>query len=364
LKELKCLIYEKYVVKKILNADTVVNLDKNVVISKFKNARNSEISWLDDGGIYIYGYKEDVHDINEKIKDMIIESNNDIHENLDKIKSIKLIDKNIEWQYKELNEWTPLNSFLNNVAENAYSTQRVERHTCPIGFGKNIIFDFSYFILLMSENFYALRRFIVDDTPKKTKDQEDFLELPSHWDPFPDNTGFSMTELLPTSDEHKRVSNNFKSSSGQLVQKIERIQNERLYKQYVIHKEYLKRRLGNENEKTAFHGTSSESTKSICKFGFNRSYCGKNGVALGCGVYFALESSTSVGYCRSNSSSGYKQMFQCRIVVGEATGGNSSMTTAPIKPNGEPYDSTTNGTNVFVCYNDNQCYPEYLIHFQ
>ena len=32
------------------------------------------------------------------------------------------------------------------------------------------------------------------------------------------------------------------------------------------------------NEYLLFHGSDNESIESICKFGFNRSYCGKNGI--------------------------------------------------------------------------------------
>lgn len=46
------------------------------------------------------------------------------------------------------------------------------KHVCPVGFGKNIIFDFTYFVLLMNENLYALKRFVIEEDTKKPEQQE------------------------------------------------------------------------------------------------------------------------------------------------------------------------------------------------
>ena len=35
---------------------------------------------------------------------------------------------------------------------------------------------------------------------------------------------------------------------------------------------------GTINERFLFHGSDASSIDSICRFGFNRSYCGKNGI--------------------------------------------------------------------------------------
>ena len=55
-------------------------------------------------------------------------------------------------------------------------------------------------------------------------------------------------------------------------------------------------------------------------------------------------------------------MFRVRILAGESCVGNSSMREPPKNPKGVPYDSTTDqGKQIYVCYHDNQCYPEYII---
>lgn len=116
---------------------------------------------------------------------------------------------------------------------------------------------------------------------------------------------------------------------------------------------------------TLYHGSTEESLMKICRFGFNRSFCGKNGVLYGQGVYFALNSSYSDSYAQK-SSNGFKCMIRAKVLIGEACIGRSDMKTPPERPdNRGPYDSTTDSSrSIFVCYHDNQCYPEYLITYQ
>lgn len=114
-----------------------------------------------------------------------------------------------------------------------------------------------------------------------------------------------------------------------------------------------------------FHGSTEDSLKKICRFGFNRSFCGKNGVAYGKGVYFAANSQYSNTYAIATSS-GLKCMIRALVLVGESCVGNSSMNTPPEKQTGTGvlYDSTCDGSgSIYVCYHDNQCYPEYLIYY-
>ena len=46
-----------------------------------------------------------------------------------------------------------------------------------------------------------------------------------------------------------------------------------------MYKDYIKKKNNqNENEKILFHGTDENNINLICQNGFNRSYCGKNGL--------------------------------------------------------------------------------------
>ena len=56
--------------------------------------------------------------------------------------------------------------------------------------------------------------------------------------------------------------------------KIERVQNPRLYKAFLVKKQSMD---GGENEKQLFHGTKSDSIVSINTNNFSRSFAGTNG---------------------------------------------------------------------------------------
>ena len=57
-------------------------------------------------------------------------------------------------------------------------------------------------------------------------------------------------------------------------------------------------------------------------------------------------------------------MFRVRVIAGESCLGDSQMKVPPRKINGDQFDSTTDPRlEIFVCYHDSQCYPEYLISY-
>jgi hypothetical protein len=59
--------------------------------------------------------------------------------------------------------------------------------------------------------------------------------------------------------------------------RIERIQNERWYMQYVAHWKDFKKRLNADTERHLYHGCCEESCNPIIADGFNRSFAGVNG---------------------------------------------------------------------------------------
>ena len=178
--------------------------------------------------------------------------------------------------------------------------------------------------------------------------------------------------------------------------------NRLLYNQYKLKKaSVLQRSTYPQIERTLYHGTSEGSVKEICVHGFNRSFCGKNGmfrfiVSLFClincfflifsysvcfsflaatvygqGVYFAVNSALSVQdqYSPPNTD-GYKFIFVSKVLTGDFTKGCHSMKTAPLKETGDiplRYDSVTDDITkptMFVIFNDTQAIPEYLITCQ
>ena len=87
-----------------------------------------------------------------------------------------------------------------------------------------------------------------------------------------------LVQLDPVSNsnEYNKVADEIRKTASINITKIERVQNPGLYRAYVVKKEQMEQKNG-ANEKFLFHGTAKDSCSSINKFGFNRSYCGKNG---------------------------------------------------------------------------------------
>ena len=210
------------------------------------------------------------------------------------------------------------------------------------------------------------------------KDLKAEVSVPEYWEPQPkDANGKELVVHLVTlnsndpnqKDEFKKISDHFQqTASQQKVLQIQRVQNPSLFKLYLLKKQSLDNKNGS-NEKFLFHGTKGDRLHEINKAGLNRNFAGTiNGNAFGRGVYFARDASMSVGYAPAMSS-GQRYMYYTRAAVGQYAVGNTNMIVPPKKGGGDDdsYDSTVNNaTNptIFVLFNDNQYYPEYLITFR
>ena len=105
------------------------------------------------------------------------------------------------------------------------------------------------------------------------------ISLPSSWAPMPrpDMEVYTVT-LAPSSSEYQIVWNKFQATAGGIhIQKIERIQNPHLYKQYMVRKQKMDKDNGGNNERLLFHGTDAKNIRVINTQGFNRSFCGAHG---------------------------------------------------------------------------------------
>lgn len=120
------------------------------------------------------------------------------------------------------------------------------------------------------------------------------------------------------------------------------------------------------DERLLFHGTSKQFVDAICQQGFDwRIYGTTSGAAYGNGSYFAKDASYSSSYSRTDHV-----MFLVRVLVGQYAQGSSGVRLPPprdvAKPMGEKYDSCVDKTNnpeIFVVFQDDQSYPEYLIEY-
>ena len=82
------------------------------------------------------------------------------------------------------------------------------------------------------------------------------------------------------------------------------------------------------------------------------------GTLYGRGVYFSSKASYSHGYTRPNSE-GERCMFWTQVLVGKSTHGSSAMKISPIG-----YDTTTDGSHIYVTYSDSQAFGKYLITYK
>ncbi|XP_048338592.1 protein mono-ADP-ribosyltransferase PARP10 [Sphaerodactylus townsendi] len=154
--------------------------------------------------------------------------------------------------------------------------------------------------------------------------------------------------------------------------KVQKVLHPLLYQQYLLKRGAMEKACGRpEVERLLYHGTTEQSSREICQFGFNRSFCGKNATRYGHGVYFAVQAYISVQEQYSPSSTdGNKYIFVTRTLVGDYTTGSHELRAPPLREGDSAlrrYDSVVDNLrapSIFVIFNDTQAYPQYLITCQ
>ncbi|NXN79438.1 PAR15 polymerase, partial [Bombycilla garrulus] len=195
--------------------------------------------------------------------------------------------------------------------------------------------------------------------------------LPPTWDPM-ENELLKIVELKSDSKDYKDVQEQFlQTCQSYKIEKIERVQNQYLWKSYQIKKCEMDKKNGSRNnERLLFHGTSQESLTLINNRGFNRSYAGVHAANFGNGTYFAVNASYSAHDTYSKpDANGKKYMYLARVLVGEySLGRKGSITPAQknVSNSVDLFDSSTDNISqpsMFIIFNDVQAYPEHLITF-
>ncbi|NWW98954.1 PAR12 polymerase, partial [Caloenas nicobarica] len=200
------------------------------------------------------------------------------------------------------------------------------------------------------------------------KHTEEFRGVPAHWDKsaLPE-LGFKLIELDHSSEEYKKVKVDFQRTMPKtVIKRIRRVQNPSLWELYQWQKEQMQKNNGGKaaDERFLFHGTSEKYIDAICQQNFDWRICGLHGTVYGKGSYFARDASYSDNYCGEDSYT--KTMFLARVLVGEFTLGCSSYVWPPLKDNQNFYDSCVNNysnPSIFVIFEKQQIYPEYLIEY-
>ncbi|CAG2232384.1 PARP10_14_15 [Mytilus edulis] len=287
----------------------------------------------------------------------------------------KLVTDMVQWHYmsedkgeKKLVEYPPE---VNLILEIALKDQKTDASFYDQN-GNRYIVDFN-----------SYEEYPADDPTdkvqvlRKSKLVDHAFELPLSWEKMGEKENLKIVQLKPTDQEYQDVSQKFITTAGGTkvtFVKIERIQNKTLYQQFVAKKKSMDATNPKtvNNEKQLWHGFSVDALDSINRYGFNRSYCGKNAVAFGAGVYFAVEVRYSIQDTYSKPDpSGHKRMYLCRVLTGEYCNGKGGMRVPPAKPNAAGshilYDSVTNDMNnqiMYIIFHDSQAFPEYLVTFK
>uniref|UniRef100_A0A3Q3XAI2 Uncharacterized protein n=1 Tax=Mola mola TaxID=94237 RepID=A0A3Q3XAI2_MOLML len=188
--------------------------------------------------------------------------------------------------------------------------------------------------------------------------------FPPHWDKnaLPD-FGYTLVSVSKSEKEYNMIEMLFKRTMTQSkIHSIQRIQNPFLWKVFQWQKEEMMKKNDGKtvNQQYLFHGTDESLIEAISEQNFDWRVCGVHG------SYFARDASTSNRYS-SVKTIQKKIMFVALVLVGDYTQGNSSYVRPPLKANSKTfYDSCVNcerDPSIYVIFDKQQIYPEYLIKY-
>ncbi|KAG9340015.1 hypothetical protein JZ751_022126 [Albula glossodonta] len=216
-------------------------------------------------------------------------------------------------------------------------------------------------------------------TNQRTFEEEEYMDtFEEHWRWFyqAECGEWHMFELIPLdtdAQECQDVVNQFSQTMpGDPIKSIQRIQNLQLWESFCLKKAQMsKTKRINIEERMLFHGTCHKNIRSICTFNFDMNLAKNNGV-YGKGIYFARNASYSNIFCHPplyhRGITPSRTMILARVLVGEYTVGHHGLCQPPSKQDNTGfYDSCVDfllHPNIFVVFNSNQIYPEYLIEFE
>ncbi|KAK3598396.1 hypothetical protein CHS0354_019799 [Potamilus streckersoni] len=370
--------------EQLINKDFDQNEFTDSVIKRFSSDQVSRLhkvaqEWevqlevnLNHGKIKIEGMTEGIMKVSDGIHKLIREAEKKEQEK----KSAEMLKKLVQWYFieittesSELREYPPN---INLLIENSYKDQTDKKAFVTFSTNDGVQYKI---------DFVKMEEFPVNN-PKDTvtvirKDlisEKGVFELPATWSNMGPNENLKVVNLQSIDLEYQDIQKCFLQSVGssRTVSKVERIQNKTLYQQYEAKKKLIEQNNpGHPNENLLWHGTSADTVDSINMHGFNRSYCGKNAVAYGNGVYFARNATYSANDTYSKpDATGTKKMYRSRVLTGKYTLGAGGMRVPPAKSPSTPndlFDSVVNNIqnpDMFIIFNDTQAYPEYLITFK
>uniref|UniRef100_A0A8C4LWZ3 Zinc finger CCCH-type containing, antiviral 1 n=1 Tax=Equus asinus asinus TaxID=83772 RepID=A0A8C4LWZ3_EQUAS len=172
---------------------------------------------------------------------------------------------------------------------------------------------------------------------------------------FPPLNGYELFEIHNQYPEYAKISERFKASMKNFkIEKIKKIQNTKLWNTFERKKMKM-----NRNEEILFCATGRAYVESICANNFDWILHGAHETKYGQGNYFTKDAIISHKSCPGDPKD--IVMFAARVLVGDFIEGNMSYTSPP-----PPYHScvdTSCNPSVFVIFQKDQIYPEYVIEY-
>ena len=202
------------------------------------------------------------------------------------------------------------------------------------------------------------------------------LEVPAFWKKHSNNEEVLLDLLFREKDEFRKVSEHFLKSMPRCeIRWIKRIQNKLLWRKYMDRARQMKEYDQVLGEKTLFHGTRTNKPEEIYKgdVSFDMRFCKKG--MWGRGNYFAVNASYSNKY--AHNEGGKHQILMAYVLTGHSCScdPDSSLTMPPFREDQgtqddgavqRRYDSVcgnTNGSIVYITYENDKAYPAYLISY-
>ncbi|UJR19861.1 hypothetical protein I4U23_022994 [Adineta vaga] len=205
-------------------------------------------------------------------------------------------------------------------------------------------------------------------------ENDDELRIPKEWGDQKEEC--KLVEISKNDQNFIRIENRMKETMLDIkIDKIERIQNVRLWSHYAFRRREMKKELrimpNLQIEMELFHGTRdalpSEVYNGDCGFDMRFSTSGIWGI----GTYFAQKASYSCNSYAYSTPNGKKQVFLAQVLTGDVYDcqPNGSLRHPPKKNervSGLRYNSVsgdTGGSKVYIVYENRVAYPTYLITF-
>ncbi|XP_030006202.1 protein mono-ADP-ribosyltransferase PARP11 isoform X2 [Sphaeramia orbicularis] len=212
-----------------------------------------------------------------------------------------------------------------------------------------------------------------------------FSAAPVFWETVDPKHPYQLILLNEASPEYQTVAHYVKGEGllDRSIISINRIQNLDLWEIYCRKKKHLMRIQGVKHieERRVFHGTKMKNVDSICKYNFDLRLAGHNGHVYGKGIYFARHAAYADNYSESSTDplplygrqtqvlpgQRTKVIFLARVMIGRSTVGQKRFVTPDDGKIDRTCDSCVddiNNPNIFVVFDPNQIYPEYLIQYR